>query len=129
MTNDIGTTKLVLPPVAQASPTATVGRPKMDVHENGNVAPTQQAEEPEKAEKAEEEQQEPLKDVVSHLNDLVRELHRELEFSVDQDSGDTVIKVIDRETDEVVRQIPSEELVHLRKRLQEAAGVIFRDSA
>jgi flagellar protein FlaG len=40
-----------------------------------------------------------------------------------------VIKVIDRETDEVVRQIPSEEVVRMRKRLQEAAGVIFQDSA
>ncbi len=67
--------------------------------------------------------------MVSDLNNLVRELHRELKFSVDQDSGDTVIKVVDRETDEVVRQIPSEEVMHLRKRLQEAAGVFFQDSA
>lgn len=40
-----------------------------------------------------------------------------------------MIKVVDRETDEVVRQIPSEEVMRLRERLQEAAGVIFRDSA
>jgi len=37
--------------------------------------------------------------------------------------------VVDRETDEVVRQIPSEEVVRLRQRLQEAAGAIFQDSA
>jgi flagellar protein FlaG len=67
--------------------------------------------------------------MVSNLNQLVRELHRELRFSVDKESGDTVIKVIDSETDEVVRQIPSEELMALRRRLEEAAGVIFQDSA
>jgi len=66
---------------------------------------------------------------VSELNSMVRELHRELRFSIDQDSGDTVVKVVDRQTEEVVRQIPSEELMHLRKRLEEAAGVIFQDSA
>ena len=73
--------------------------------------------------------QPPLNDVVSELNNLVRELHRELQFSVDDESGETVIKVVDRETDEVVRQIPSEDVVRLRQRLQEAAGAIFQDSA
>ena len=128
MTNDIGTIKRALSPATQARPSAARGRPEMDVQEKSNVVPVQPVEEADKAEKADEEK-EPLQDVVSHLNDLVRELHRKLEFSVDQDSGDTVIKVVDRETDEVVRQIPSEELMHLRKRLQEAAGVIFHDSA
>ncbi len=97
----------------------------MDVQERNQTAPAAPVEEAERA----SDEGEPLTEVVSHLNDLVRELHRELEFSVDEDSGDTVIKVIDRETEEVVRQIPSEELMRLRARLQEAAGVIFRDSA
>jgi len=74
-------------------------------------------------------EQEPLDEVVSDLNNLVRDLQRELQFSVDEDSGSTVIKVVDRETDEVVRQIPSEELMNLRKRLEKAAGVFFEDSA
>ena len=81
-----------------------------------------------KTERAAQEE-EPLEDVVSNLNQLVRDLHRELQFSVDEDSGDTVIKVIDSKTDEVLRQIPSEEVMRLRQRLEEAAGVIFQDSA
>ena len=60
------------------------------------------------------------KDDVSNLNQLVRDLHRELKFSVDDDSGETVVKVIDKETDEVVRQIPSAEVLRLRKRLEES---------
>ncbi len=39
------------------------------------------------------------------------ELGRDLRFEVDDDSGITVIKVIDPTTEEVVRQIPSEEAV------------------
>ena len=72
---------------------------------------------------------EPIEDVVSNLNELVRNLQRELRFSVDTKSGDTVIKVVDRETDEVVRQIPSEEIVALRQRLEESTGGFFDDSA
>jgi flagellar protein FlaG len=122
MSNDFGTIKAVLPPVAQTSPPAHVKRSGDD-----NTAPVAPAV-AEKAEKT-EEAREPLNEVVSELNNLVRDLHRELQFSVDDKSGETVIKVVDSKTDEVVRQIPSEEVVRLRQRLEDVAGVIFRDSA
>jgi len=119
MSNDMGTIKTVPPTAVQSSPTASIGRTAEQA--KASPGPTEQAK------KVEQEQ--PIDDVVSELNNLVRELHRELQFSVDDKSGDTIIKVVDRETDEVVRQIPSEEVVRLRQRLQEAAGAIFQDSA
>jgi len=122
MNNDIGTIKAVLPSAVQTSPAEPAGRAAKV--ERAKVPPGA-ADETKPAEK----EQEPLKNVVSELNNLVRELHRELQFSVDDKSGETVIKVIDRETEEVVRQIPSEEVVRMRQRLQETAGVIFQDSA
>ncbi len=64
--------------------------------------------------------------VVSGLNELVQNLHRNLQFSIDDESGETVIKVIDSETHEVVRQIPSEEIMRLRRRLEEASGLLFQ---
>jgi flagellar protein FlaG len=122
MTNDIGMIKAVQPSVAQTHPTAPIGPAQKDVPMVGGSKPARGA-----ADAAKE--QEPLDEVVSDLNNLVRDLQRELQFSVDEDSGSTVIKVVDRETDEVVRQIPSEELMNLRKRLEKAAGVFFEDSA
>ncbi len=122
MNNDIGMIKPILTPAAQASPAASMGKAGSDLQQKAAADSVREAKEA-------AQEKEPLEDVVSDLNKLVRELHRELRFSVDKDSGDTVIKVIDRETDEVVRQIPSEELIHLRKRLQDAAGVFFQDSA
>ena len=124
MTSDVGMTKSVLPPLAQTSPTAPAGRAGDDARAVQESAAKRRAEEAEAT-----KQQEPLDDMVSDLNQLVRELHRELRFSVDDDSGDTVIKVIDSETDEVLRQIPSKDLMVLRRRLEEAAGAIFHDSA
>ena len=122
MNNDIGMIKPILTPAAQASPAASMGKAGSDLQQKAAADSVREAKEA-------AQEKEPLEDMVSDLNKLVRELHRELRFSVDKDSGDTVIKVIDRETDEVVRQIPSEELIHLRKRLQDAAGVFFQDSA
>ena len=121
MVNDIGTIKAVLPQTAQTSPTATVGRPEQERARTGQTQ-AKQSEKPDK-------DSEPLENVVSDLNKLARELHRELQFSVDNDSGDTIIKVVDRETQEVLRQIPSEEIMQLRKRLEETAGLIFHSSA
>lgn len=66
-----------------------------------------------------------VEDINSHLESL----RRDLQFSVDDDSGSTVVKVVDPETDEVIRQIPAEEVLELRKRLEEAEGVIFRGEA
>ena len=122
MNNDIGMIKPILTPAAQASPAASMGKTGSDLQQKAAADTVREAKEA-------AQEKEPLEDVVSDLNKLVRELQSELRFSVDKDSGDTVIKVIDRETDEVVRQIPSEELIHLRKRLQDAAGVFFQDSA
>lgn len=48
---------------------------------------------------------------VEMLANHARNLGRELQFEIDSDSGQTLIKVIDPETDEIVRQIPSEEAV------------------
>lgn len=67
--------------------------------------------------------------VVSGINELVHELQRELHFAVDDQSGETVIKVVDCATDEVVRQIPSEEVLRLRQRLAEMSGALFDGSA
>ena len=125
MTNDIGMIKAGYPPVAQTHPTAPAGQVPEGVQTTQGANAAAPVEEAEEAAK----EQEPLQDVVSDLNNLVRDLHRELQFSVDEDSGSTVIKVVDRETDEVVRQIPSEDLMRLRKRLEEAVGVFFKDSA
>jgi flagellar protein FlaG len=119
MVSEIGMIKAV---VTQTSPTASAGPPEQDAQAKAVTDQVRQQE-------AQAKESELLENVVSDLNNLVRELHRELQFSVDEDSGDTVVKVIDRETDEIVRQIPSEEVMELRRRLQDAAGVIFQDSA
>jgi len=64
---------------------------------------------------------EELDEAISQLNDSLQNVQRNLEFSVDKDAGRIVINVTDKETDEVVRQIPSEEVLELAKNLHAAS--------
>lgn len=61
-----------------------------------------------------------LRDTVSHLNDSVQELRRELKFSVDEESGRVVVKVINAKDGETIRQIPAEEILQLARRFTES---------
>ena len=69
-----------------------------------------------------------VEEVVTDLNSLVQNLQRDLLFSVDEKSGDTFVRVLDTQTDEVIREIPSKEIRELKARLEETAGIIFKDS-
>lgn len=47
---------------------------------------------------------------------------QELSFSVHEKTGTVVVKVIDRASKEVIRQIPAEEMLRLAERMQELEG-------
>lgn len=70
-----------------------------------------------------------LQDAVNRVSDLVRMMKRDLEFSVDEGTGRTVVKVVDAESGEVVRQIPPEEVLAVAENLEEVRGMLFRGTA
>jgi flagellar protein FlaG len=65
---------------------------------------------------------------VGQLNEFAQSIQRQLEFSVDEESGKTVIKVIDKESGQMIRSIPSEEVLAMQKRLKETSEAIFSGS-
>jgi flagellar protein FlaG len=58
------------------------------------------------------------------LNELMSNRQRMLRFRVDQGSGRTVIIVINEATNEVIRQIPPEELLQLQQNLEQLGSMI-----
>ena len=64
-------------------------------------------------------------DAISNLNDYAQNLKRQLHFSVDEASGRTVIKVTDPETDEIIRQIPPDEVLRIAESLEEQSGLLL----
>lgn len=70
-----------------------------------------------------------LTQAVSRLNDHVQKLRRDLRFSIDEGTGQTVITVTDSATQEVIRQIPSDEVLAIAQSLETNQGVILRAKA
>lgn len=70
-----------------------------------------------------------LNDAISRLREQAQSLRRNLEFSVDEGSGETVVKVIAADTGEVIRQIPSEVALKLAESLKEAGNLFFSERA
>lgn len=52
-------------------------------------------------------------EAVSELNSYVQNEQRELLFNVDEGSGDMVVRVVDRESGELIRQIPNDVVLDL----------------
>ena len=72
---------------------------------------------------------EELDQAVKAVNEFVKPFNNALNFSVDQESKTTVVKVIDQSTKEVIRQIPSEEMLALAKALDTMKGLLIQQKA
>lgn len=59
------------------------------------------------------------------LNENVQRIQRDLNFTVDENLGEIVVKVIDRSTQEIIRQIPSEEMLTLSRNIEEVNSLLF----
>ncbi len=70
-----------------------------------------------------------LNETVSRLNEAVQVVKRDLQFRVDDESGRTVITVLDSETEEVIRQIPPEQVLTLAKNIESLKGLLFTAEA
>lgn len=76
---------------------------------NGNSLPQQQQQ------VSGEISREVLEEAVSQITDYVQSLARQLSFSIDDSTGNTVVTVLDRETEQVIRQMPSEEALAISR--------------
>jgi flagellar protein FlaG len=68
-------------------------------------------------------------EAVNAINRSMATQSRGLEFSVDADSQRTVVKVIDSQTGELIRQIPTVETLEIAHALDQAQGLLIRQQA
>lgn len=62
---------------------------------------------------------ETVSQAVAELNRYVQNEQRDLLFSMDSGSGDMVVRVVDRESGELIRQIPNQIVLDLAARARE----------
>lgn len=56
---------------------------------------------------------------VEQMKDFAQVMSRQLQFDVDEDSGRTVVRVLDKDSGDVIRQIPSDEILALARHMKE----------
>ena len=66
-----------------------------------------------------------LKKTTSDLEHISLAFNRRLKFVIDHDSKEIIVKVIDNETDKVIKVLPPEELQRLHSRIKETIGFLF----
>jgi|SRR5690554_3868048 len=70
-----------------------------------------------------------IEEALESVRQVLTPVARNLLFSLDEESGETVIKVVDSTTNEVIRQIPSEEILAISKALDTLQGLLLRQQA
>ena len=94
---------------ATSIPVATVSLKRQDAKSDMQQKEPQRQEQPLSA----------LADIIKELNDAIPLEARQLKFTLDEAANRTVVSVIDKESGEVIRQLPSEAALELAKRLRE----------
>ena len=131
MTNNVNLAATA--PVAAMSPMAkpavTAGMERQDVAAGGKAIPAALT-----YEQLVDSRKKELNNAVKTVAGYVQNITRELNFSVDEKLGKTVVTVIDQGTGDVIRQIPSEDMLELSRNLAEirersAKGLLFRGDA
>lgn len=70
-----------------------------------------------------------LAQAVGQLNQSMRIHNVGLEFTIDEESHHTVVKVVDQQTKQLIRQIPSVEALEIAKMLDRMQGALIRQKA
>ncbi|TAN52111.1 MAG: flagellar protein FlaG [Methylococcaceae bacterium] len=71
-----------------------------------------------------------LQNVVDNINRALKQSNKNLEFSVDADTKKSVVKVVDTETGDLIRQFPSEEALAISRAIdQMQQGLLLKQKA
>jgi flagellar protein FlaG len=74
------------------------------------------------------EMRENIQEAIDRLNQQLKANGRDLSFQMDQELNRPIITVRNIETGEVVRQIPSEEIIRMAHSIEEGKGLLFNES-
>ncbi|HEY9102735.1 flagellar protein FlaG [Chitinimonas sp.] len=109
----------------QAVRVAVLGEQQPPVVSQDGVTHVTAAGKPEKV----TEKQPSVEESVKKLNDTIATFNRSLQFSIDSDTRLNIVKVVDVNSKEVIRQIPSQEVVDIAKAIDKLQGLLLSDKA
>jgi flagellar protein FlaG len=68
---------------------------------------------------------EEVKEVVESFQEMSETIQTKLSFSVDEENNEIVVKIFDKESEELIRQFPSDEMLSLQDKMSDLAGFLF----
>lgn len=99
----------------QTSPDASIVEKSSDTASKSDAQPA--ADQAQVQEQAVQDRRAQVESAVKRLNEYVQSIQRGLKFDYDEEVSQTVITVVDRSTNEVIRQIPDEVALELARSL------------
>ncbi|HCY85164.1 MAG TPA: flagellar biosynthesis protein FlaG [Desulfobacteraceae bacterium] len=109
-------------PVRPTVPSPEINSPTSgESTDNALVKPVDKNEEGDGPKLSREETEE----LVETLEDLAETIQTKLNFSIHETTNDYVVKIMDKETDTVIKQFPSEELLELQEKMIDLTGFLF----
>lgn len=94
---------------------------RQSLSENGQLMPP--------AKESNQPSNQQLEKAADNMNKHVQNLKRDLHFSVDEDTGETIIRVVDSESQKTIRTIPSDEFLSVSQQLNQSVGVLLNAEA
>lgn len=70
-----------------------------------------------------------IKQALEAINRFITPVNGDIEFAQDQDTGKTLVKIVDNQTKTVLRQIPTKEAIEIAKGLDRLQGLLVREKA
>ncbi|MEM6301915.1 MAG: flagellar protein FlaG [Pseudomonadota bacterium] len=104
----------------QPQQSAEGGEARQVLSGSGSTAPEVEVQQPNQS-------PQDLAQATRDISDYIQSVSRSLQISVDDDLGTTVIRVLDAETDELVRQIPAEDALALARFISEQQATSAAD--
>ena len=98
------------------------------VVQNSGTTQVQTAQAVEQTQKTEPTRQQ-IEEAAKTVNEFLKPINNSINFSLDEETGITVVKVIDVATKEIIRQIPSEEMLVIGKAIDQMKGLLVQQKA
>lgn len=70
-----------------------------------------------------------LKAAIQAANSAMANAQSGIEFSLDSSSGKTIVRILDTQTNEIIRQLPSEEMLQIAKAIDRFQGRLLHQKA
>ncbi len=70
-----------------------------------------------------------IDEATAQVNSFISTVNNDIQFSIDKETGIRVVKVVDKTSNEIIRQFPGEEVLQIAKALDSLQGLLVKQQA